>query len=101
VWSFWQDISQLKSIYPNEWETVLNNSSTQMFFGAASPQATRALNDYLDDNRAKTLTDRQAFLIRNNIVSVVQRPNYLTDKAIKPLASTNPFHRNMPALERV
>lgn len=100
VWSFWQDISQLKSIYPNEWETVLNNCSTQLYFGAASPQAARALNGYLDDERAKTLTSNEALLIRDNSVNVVQRPSYLTDRAFKALASANPFHKDMHALER-
>ncbi len=36
IWSFWQDLSQLKGIYPKTWETILNNCRVQQFFGATS-----------------------------------------------------------------
>ena len=33
VWSFWQDLSQIQGLYPHTWETILNNSRGQQYFG--------------------------------------------------------------------
>jgi Type IV secretory system Conjugative DNA transfer len=33
VWSFWQDTSQLRALYPNEWKTLLHNSKVIQVFG--------------------------------------------------------------------
>ena len=32
-WSFWQDLSQLKSAYPTSWENILNNCGVVQTFG--------------------------------------------------------------------
>ncbi len=31
LWTFWQDLSQLRSIYPGDWETLVNNTSALTF----------------------------------------------------------------------
>lgn len=46
VWTFWQDLSQIQNIYPRDWESLLNNSAIQQYFGAASPQASASLRRY-------------------------------------------------------
>ena len=33
LWMFWQDIAQLKNVYPDDWGSFLSNSSVQQFFG--------------------------------------------------------------------
>jgi len=33
VWTFWQDLSQLKTLYANDWQTMLNNSGVLQVFG--------------------------------------------------------------------
>jgi hypothetical protein len=33
VWSFWQDTSQLRALYPHEWKTLLHNSKVIQVFG--------------------------------------------------------------------
>ena len=33
LWMFWQDIAQLKRVYPEDWSSFLSNSSVQQFFG--------------------------------------------------------------------
>jgi type IV secretion system protein VirD4 len=50
VWSMWQDLSQLKALYPADWETILNNSAVIQAFGmtngwAANPHFSPALAD--------------------------------------------------------
>lgn len=34
VWTFWQDLSQLRRTYPDDWESLLNNCATHQYFGA-------------------------------------------------------------------
>jgi type IV secretion system protein VirD4 len=31
LWTFWQDLSQLRAAYPNDWETLVNNTSALTF----------------------------------------------------------------------
>ena len=33
VWTFWQDLSQLIKLYPNNWEAVVNNAAVLQAFG--------------------------------------------------------------------
>lgn len=33
IWMFWQDVAQLKNIYPEDWGSFLSNSRIQQFFG--------------------------------------------------------------------
>lgn len=33
LWMFWQDLAQLKSVYPEDWGAFLSNSGVQQFFG--------------------------------------------------------------------
>ena len=33
LWMFWQDIAQLKNVYPEDWESFMSNSCVQQFFG--------------------------------------------------------------------
>jgi len=33
VWTFWQDLSQLKQLYPQDWPTIVNNSAVMQVFG--------------------------------------------------------------------
>ena len=33
VWTFWQDLSQLKQLYPQDWPTIVNNSAVTQVFG--------------------------------------------------------------------
>jgi type IV secretion system protein VirD4 len=33
VWTFWQDLSQLRRLYPRDWETIVSNAAVRMAFG--------------------------------------------------------------------
>ena len=33
LWMFWQDVKQLKSVYPEDWESFMSNSCVQQYFG--------------------------------------------------------------------
>lgn len=33
TWTFWQDLSQLRQLYPQDWQTIVNNSAITQVFG--------------------------------------------------------------------
>ncbi|CFX04980.1 conserved exported protein of unknown function [Candidatus Filomicrobium marinum] len=93
LWTFWQDLSQLKNLYPRDWESILNNCSTQQFFGAKTPYAQRALKNYLCGTVSTDDLDTDAMVLcREGKVSMVARADYRTDPMLTPLAAPNPFY---------
>lgn len=97
VWTFWQDISQLKQVYPRDWQSLLNNSPTQQFFGGTTPSSKAELRDYLSASLRRpleTLKPDELVLVRHGDVEHLKRANYLTDRALSARASANPFYAN-------
>lgn len=96
VWSFWQDISQLKGLYPKTWETILNNCRVQQFFGATSGlacDAVASVSGYGDRYAILELErDEMILNIAGDEPVVVRRPNYRLDPAFKGLFEPNPFY---------
>lgn len=41
TWSFWQDLSQLKMLYPGDWQTMVNNCEVLQAFGFANAGVAR------------------------------------------------------------
>lgn len=101
VWSFWQDLSQIRRTYPDDWESLLNNAATLQVFGACSPHAASQMQQYLGDFLPKpllSLKPNEMVLVRpGEQPSMVRRPNYLRDTMFAGLAAENPFHRDRPA----
>lgn len=97
VWTFWQDISQLKQIYSRDWQSLLNNSPTQQFFGGTTPSSKAELLDYLTASLRRpleTLKPDELVLVRHGDVEHLKRVNYLTDRALSARAQANPFYAN-------
>lgn len=99
VWTFWQDLSQLKAIYPKDWESIINNSAVQQYFGAKSPPACKALGKFLGNAYPDTgIPDDNQLLFNDRHIAMVKRPNYLLDQVFKGLAAPHPFHTPLPQL---
>ncbi len=99
VWLFFQDMSQLQSIYKNDWESIINNCNIQQFFGAKSPQAKKGLQTYLGNTKPlDSLTSDSMMLFNGEALKAVKRANYLHDPILKGLASPHPFHQQQPEL---
>lgn len=95
VWTFWQDLTQLKQVYPRDWENILNNSTTQQLFGAATPYAMAQLRDHLGSSWSKPLpagASDDMVLCRGGRLEAIGRPNYLRDRCFGGLAAPNPFY---------
>lgn len=97
VWTFWQDLSQLRRLYPDDWETILNNCRIQQFFGATTGMAAEAVSKVSGyGTRASVLALEPDELILNvsgDEPVIVRRPNYLLDPPFSGLFSPNPFYR--------
>jgi type IV secretion system protein VirD4 len=93
VWSLWQDLSQLRLLYPLDWETILNNSAVLQVFGLANGWVARGcaevLGVHVDELLA--LEPGQQVLLRPGHGSVVcRRVDYLTDHLFRGRFDPNP-----------
>ncbi len=98
VWSMWQDLSQLKSIYPADWESILNNSAVIQAFGMTNGWAAKSLADLMDMNPAELLRmgrTQQALLMPGQAPQTTRRTDYLTDPQYRGLFDANPRYRNL------
>ena len=94
VWSFWQDISQLKTNYPKDWPTILNNCRVIQVFGKGTGIMTSDLSAALDVG-----PDRIASLPPEHLLAwvdgappvVLRRPTCYADPDLKELCDPGPF----------
>lgn len=96
VWTFWQDISQIKNLYPSDWETIFNNCRIQQYFGATTGLAARSVSEvsgFRDYNEVMDLeSDEMILNIPGDEPVVAAKPNYLRDPVFKNLYAPNPFY---------
>ena len=45
LWMFWQDLSQLKGLYPEDWMTFLSNAKIQQFFGCNDLETAKYISE--------------------------------------------------------
>lgn len=85
VWTFWQDLSQLIRLYPNNWEALVNNAAVLQVFGVpghAARQAWRNVLGELDAQQAMELhRDEMLVAIAGKGCGRHTRANYLTNPA--------------------
>jgi len=97
TWSFWQDLSQLKRLYPNDWETMYNNCRAHQFFGITTPYLAEQVSGLtLHDDLFEILElDRDEMLLglAGERPVIAQRPNYLTDAPFQGLFDPNPYYQ--------
>ncbi len=83
TWSFWQDVSQLKLLYPLDWQTMVNNCRVMQSFGPNNLNAARDMTDLMGFVSAERFlnlaADEMLLQIAGDEVIAARRPNYLTD----------------------
>lgn len=98
VWSFWQDVSQIRRLYPADWETMVNNCSVVQAFGALNLLAAQSMESLTgfgggDGRAALELDDHEILLqIAGDEAVVARKPDYLSDPAFAGQFDPNPFH---------
>jgi len=85
VWTFWQDLSQLMKLYPNNWESLVNNAAVLQAFGVPGHAARIGWRSILGDADAQLATelhaDEMLVAMTGKPITRHTRANYLRDKA--------------------
>lgn len=96
TWSFWQDPSQLKNLYPRDWQTMVNNCRAVQCFGANTMLAAEAMARMVgfgSPEQLLNLDDDEILLQLSGDMPVIARlPNYRADPVFAGLYDVNPFH---------
>ena len=96
TWSFWQDMSQLKMLYPQDWQTMVNNCEVMQAFGFANASAARdgaELTGYHDWRALQDLEAEEMVLaIAGDQPVIARKPNYLFDPAFEGQFDENGFY---------
>lgn len=96
LWSFWQDVSQIKRTFPETWETVLNNCAIVQFFGAKNTLARDQISSItgIDGPTLATVSHgQQVVLVDGNRVCRANIVDYLNDTNLSSRAKDNPYYR--------
>jgi len=100
VWSFWQDLGQLQTLYPNDWTVILNNCKVHQFFGARTWMAAeqiRQVTGLFTADAILTLAHHEMLLSVAGDETVIARvPNYLADTPFDGMVDENPFYAEAP-----
>lgn len=96
TWSFWQDASQLRHLYPHDWQTMVNNSKVVQCFGANTMLAAQSMSElvgYRDPLAVLQLPpDEMLLQIAGDEAVVAKVPNYRDDPAFGAAFDINPYH---------
>jgi type IV secretion system protein VirD4 len=85
LWTFWQDLSQMMKLYPNNWESLVNNAAVLQAFGVPGHASRNSWRIILGDHDAQLAselhTEEMLVAIAGKPTARHTRANYLTDKA--------------------
>ena len=93
TWTFWQNLSQLRECYPNDWESILNNSRTLQVFGITNNNMAKEWAELLGqrpDDLNQLASEEAAVLVQGQGSLVCRRPDYLKDEMFAGLFDANP-----------
>ena len=91
MFTFWQDLSQLRLLFPQDWETILNNSGVLSLFGL-TPLMARSWGEVLgiEASELRRITGDEALLSTAEGFRIIRRPDYLRDPLFAGLFDANP-----------
>jgi type IV secretion system protein VirD4 len=93
VWSFWQDLSQLRRLYPDDWQTIISNCGVLQLFGIHNHLTARDWGELLGKPPAELLrlAPEQALVsLPGQGAGTYRRPDYLADPMFAGLFDPNP-----------
>ena len=106
TWSFWQDASQLQTVYSRDWKTMVNNCRVLQCFGALNQVAADSMaqmTGFISGSEILDLRpDEMVLQLAGDEAVIAQLPNYLADPAFNKLFDQNPYHDpKRPIMPRV
>lgn len=96
LWTFWQDLSQLRTLYPLEWPTMLNNCAAVQMFGARNwrmAEEFASVAGTLDAAAMLALGADRQLLVMERGTQVAGRLDYRSDPEFAGLSTPNPYYR--------
>ena len=104
TWSFWQDLSQLQMLYPQDWKTMINNCEVLQAFGFSNARVARdgrELTGYEDWRVLQDLDFHEMVLaIAGDRPVIARKPNYLEDPTFIGQFDENEFYSDAPQRRR-
>lgn len=100
VWTFWQNWTQLRASFGDDWETALNNSGVVQAYGMTNGRMAAACAEILGVGANEMLSlgpNEQVLLRPGHGPQVVRRVDYLTDALFAGLFDPNPRHSIAPS----
>lgn len=98
VWSFWQDLSQLKGNYEKDWQTLTNNVEAFQTFGVTSFIMAKELAGLLGRISPVQLlalkAEEQVIVTSGAKLTICEKMDYLTDKQYKGKFEPNPMFKH-------
>jgi type IV secretion system protein VirD4 len=94
-WTFFQDMAQLRSCYPDSWPTLLNNCAVLQTFGIRNRHMACQWGEFLEHGPEALLTlppQRQVVRIDGQGEFACRRADYLSDPLLAGLFDDNPLH---------
>jgi type IV secretion system protein VirD4 len=99
-----QSIAQLKGLWPNDWETIVENCGALIHFGATSMTAARQVADLLGDISAEALfrmgRDELVLHLAGQPSRIARRIDYLTDPHFAGRFDANPYYQRAPGQDQ-
>jgi type IV secretion system protein VirD4 len=94
VWSFWQDLAQIRQLYPQSWATIINNCAILQFFGAKNFKMSQELSELVGvlAKDIRNLPQNEQIIVNNGVPLQAQRFDYLNHIQFKNRFDANPFH---------
>ena len=96
TWTFWQDISQLKQLYPRDWETLVNNADILQVFGLRNMRMAKditALTGYPDTDRLFQMNRHEQLLtISGDHPCIAELPDYRRNQNYQGRFDKNRFY---------
>ena len=92
TWTFWQDLSQLRQCYPNDWQSILNNCGVLQVFGITNHNVAKEWGDLmgLNPQDLDQLPREDLAVLRQGQGSLMcRRPDYLKDEMFAGLFEAN------------
>ncbi|WGM37594.1 type IV secretory system conjugative DNA transfer family protein [Caulobacter sp. NIBR1757] len=100
VWMFFQDISQLATLYEGEWQTMVNNCGVFQTFGNTYMLQGEALAKVVPDFEPEQILsisrDSQILAVGRKGAQVARKLNYLKDTLFSGRADPHAFHKPAP-----
>ena len=98
VWSFWQDLSQLKGNYEKDWQTLTNNVEAFQTFGVTSFIMAKELSALLGRISPSQLlalkAEEQVIVTSGAKLTICEKIDYLMDKQYQGKYEPNPMFKN-------